>query len=127
MMLNSFAFENLIKCILIHEEPDTHVNNGKLNGKIQKHNLIELFKDANILESFTKTEKDLLKRLSIFAVIWGRYPIPLTWQDYKKSLYDKKENYKKLSSFKKQDIKTIDDILAKLFCKLKSIGIDPEI
>ena len=127
MMLNSFALENIIKCIIIQEAPDTSVNNGKLNDEIKEHNLIELFNDANILEDFTETEKDLLRRLSIFAVIWGRYPIPLTWQKYKEALYDKKENYKNLSSFNQQDIKTIDDIRDKLFLELKSIGINPEI
>lgn len=127
MMLNSFAFENIIKCILIHEGSDYYVNNGELNDKLKKHDLMKLFKEANILDKFTKDEKDLLKRLSIFAVIWGRYPIPLTWRDYKNALYDKKENYKNRSSFKQQDFKTIDDIIEKLFWKLKSIGIDPEI
>lgn len=126
MMLNSFALENIIKCIIIQEAPDTSVNNGKLNDKINEHDLIELFNDANILENFTETEKDLLRRLSIFAVKWGRYPIPLTWRKYKEALYDKKENYKNLSSFNQRDIKTIDEIIAKLFLKLKSMGIYPE-
>ena len=127
MMLNSFALENIIKCIIIQEAPDASVNNGELNDKINEHDLIELFNDANILENFTKTEQDLLKRFSIFAVIWGRYPIPLTWQKYKEALYDKKENYKKLSSFNQRDIKTVDEIIDKLSLELKSIGIDPEI
>ena len=123
MMLSSFAIENIIKCIIIQKKP-TVVDNGKLHESIFKHDLLELFQDADI--NCTPSEKDLLNRLSHFAVQAGRYPVPKSWQIYKDSLSGKGTG-KHRSIFLSQDLNTIIGIITKLQNELKRIGIDHDI
>ncbi len=77
MMLNSFAIENLIKCIYIQKNSDM-VKDGELIKK--GHNLLKMFKDAKI--NYTQSEEDLLNRL-YHSVEIGRYSIPKTFGEFK--------------------------------------------
>lgn len=123
MMLSSFAIENILKCIIIQKTP-TIVNNGKLDERVLGHDLLELFKNANI--NYTSSEEDLLNRLSHFAIQAGRYPLPKNWGIYKDSLSGKGTG-KHRSIFMSIDLDTIVDIINKLQEELKRIGIDYDI
>jgi len=82
LMLRGFAIECLLKSIWLK-------NGGKLtaNGEYKgipganSHDLLQL-SDANKI-SFTKTQRDVLKRLSLIMVSSGRYPISKKWSDNK--------------------------------------------
>ena len=74
MMLAGLSLENLIKGILISQDPSI-VNGGKFNWGRKPHGLVSLFKQANVLVS--SDEKMFLKRLEEFVAWVGRYPLPL--------------------------------------------------
>ncbi len=123
MMLSSFAIENILKCIII-QKTSTVVNNGKLDESVLGHDLLKLFKNANI--NYTSSEENLLNRLSNFAIQAGRYPIPKNWVSYKDSLSGKGTG-KHQSIFMSSDLDTIVDIISKLQEELKRMGIDYDI
>lgn len=68
MYLAGIAFENLLKCIILHQHPD------KLNEITKGHNLTNLFELANII--ITNKDKDFIKRLEVYVIWAGRYPHP---------------------------------------------------
>lgn len=124
MMLSSYAIENIIKCIIIKKNPSV-VSNGKLNTSISGrlgHDLLNLFQIASI--NCTESEKDLLNRLSHFATVAGRYPIPKDWEDYKKSLQGDKKHR---SIFISEDLNTVVEIINKLQKELNNLGIDYDV
>ena len=123
MMLSSFAIENMIKCIIIKKDP-TRVNNGILVNSILRHDLPKLFQDAGI--NCKPSEEELLNRFSRFAIIWGRYPVFKSWEQYKRAVYDEGTK-KRRRVFTQQDLNTIKDIIANLQDELKKLGIKYEI
>lgn len=101
------SIENLLKAYLIAENPSL-INKGRIDKGITSHDLIFLASKTGI--AFSKKEKDLMKVLSEAIPYWGRYPIPLHYQQIKKETIadeDLFKIYKKLfvkifeSTFKK--------------------------
>ena len=80
-LLMGFSLENLIKGILIFDNPKL-VNKGKLEKDIKSHNLINLFNKIEKIK-LTDKESELLNILSEAIPDWGRYPCPLNFQDLK--------------------------------------------
>jgi hypothetical protein len=77
--LYGLAIENLLKAILMKNEPD-RVSEGKLRKwPSGGHDLIALATTSRI--ELTAEERDLLQRLTHFIRWAGRYPIPMKLDD----------------------------------------------
>jgi hypothetical protein len=73
-LLMGYAFENLLKAILMLEHPEYFKPNTKMKD-IMIHDLVILCDRGNI--SLELNETELLKELTIYIIWQGRYPIPL--------------------------------------------------
>jgi hypothetical protein len=74
-----FSLENLIKGLLISENPD-YLKDGKISHEISSgHNLEKLASKITTL-NFNNTELDFLIILSKALPNWSRYPIPKKWE-----------------------------------------------
>jgi len=71
-MLAGFAFENLLKGILISGESPLDERGRFI---LKSHNLLELSVEAGY--TFNDEDRRLLERAQEFAIWAGRYPIPL--------------------------------------------------
>jgi len=75
LLLAGFALENLIKGLIIAQNPP-YISNGKLSRKLATHEISNLalsIKDMSLSED----EENLLKILEKCIPSWGRYPIPI--------------------------------------------------
>ena len=73
-LLYGLALENLLKAILVHNDP-SRTSNGRLaEWPGGGHDLSVLAREAEV--ALDSVETDLLKRLSQFIKWAGRYPIP---------------------------------------------------
>ncbi len=74
-----YSLENLLKGLLITENPDL-IKDGKIESSISSghrlHELAALIKSI----SFNREEIELFKILSTAIPSWSRYPIPKKWQ-----------------------------------------------
>ena len=75
------SIENLLKAYLIASDPSL-INTGKLNKSILNHDLINLASKSDI--DFSDEERYLMKILSDAIPYWGRYPIPMSYDQIKK-------------------------------------------
>jgi len=74
-----FSLENLIKGLLVSENPE-YLKDGRISSEISSgHNLDNLAKKISSL-TFDKEEFDFLKILSKAIPNWSRYPIPKRWE-----------------------------------------------
>jgi len=80
LMLHAYAFENLLKGLIITKEKKQGLNINV--GKLSHHNLLLLVTEAGF--KCTEDELNLLKSLQYFGVIQGRYRLPKNWKEYKK-------------------------------------------
>jgi len=73
-LLYAYALENLLKGIMVSNDP-TLVSGGKLNPKLQTHDLLKLAKAAGFtLHAQEIPIAEALAKLSVWA---GRYPVAL--------------------------------------------------
>jgi len=73
-LLYAYALENLFKGIMVANDPAL-VSGGKLNPKLQTHDLVKLAKDAGFtLHAQEVPIAEALSKLSVWA---GRYPVAL--------------------------------------------------
>jgi len=83
LMLVAFSVENLLKAALVHKNyykfDDEFRQKGELPESLKKHNLSYLAKKVGF--SFTTEDEGLLRRLTRAAIWYGRYPVPMTFQD----------------------------------------------
>ncbi|MBC7285434.1 hypothetical protein [Hoeflea sp.] len=81
LLMYGLSFENLIKGLLISEDP-TLLKGGKLSKHLLGHDLVKL---ASRLKSIklNANEKNLLVLLSDVIPYHGRYPVPRNAQDVK--------------------------------------------
>lgn len=91
LLMYGLCFENLIKALLISEEPSL-LRGGKLSKHLLGHDLIKL---AGRLKSIDlhKKETSLLALLSDVVPYHGRYPVPRNAQDMKPECYINEEVY----------------------------------
>ncbi len=73
-LLWGFAFENMLKGILISKHPE-FVHTRGIDKQLKTHNLIELAKKCAV--KLDKTETKILERLTKDIIWRQRYPIPL--------------------------------------------------
>ncbi|MEQ8627220.1 hypothetical protein [Ekhidna sp.] len=74
-LLMGFSLENLLKGVMICENPEL-LNEGMLSNKLKgNHQLLDYTKQIETI-SFSREEEDLLQILGEALPNWGRYPIP---------------------------------------------------
>lgn len=79
ILLAGYTIENLLKALLIVENPQL-IKSGKIESKISKgHNLNDLSDKIKSLK-FRKNEVELLNLFSEALPYWSRYPIPKYWE-----------------------------------------------
>ena len=91
MLMYGLAFENIIKGLLISEEP-TLLQGGKLSKHLLGHNLIKLAGGLQSIQLDDK-ERELLALLSDVVPYHGRYPVPRNAQDLKPEKYISEDIY----------------------------------
>lgn len=77
ILLAGFALENLIKGLLVAQNP-THINRGKLSGDLKSHKLLRLVSKVEGL-SLSEEERRVCQVVQDAIPYWGRYPIPLEY------------------------------------------------
>jgi hypothetical protein len=77
ILLAGFAIENLLKGLLIVQDP-SHINTGQLSNDLKSHRLLDL---ASKLEDLSLDDEEyhICKVLQDAIPYWGRYPIPLEY------------------------------------------------
>ncbi len=78
-LLAGFALENLVKGYLVAVDP-TLIHDGKLPKKLREHNLLNLIKKIEGLE-LDKNEREFCTIAGQAIPYWGRYPIPITFNE----------------------------------------------
>jgi hypothetical protein len=85
LLMHGLSLENLIKGLLISEEP-TLLSRGKLSKHLLGHDLVKLAERLNTVQLDVE-ERNLLSLLSDIVPYHGRYPVPKTAQDLKPERY----------------------------------------
>lgn len=118
LMLRGFAAEYLLKSIWL-KNGGSFVSNGEYQGisGAKDHNLLNLADVNKVI--FTKTQRDVLNRLSLIMVSSGRYPISKKWSD--NLIKSQHGGGKGASSFWRtpSDDKTFENILNVLYKNLE--------
>jgi hypothetical protein len=125
-MLMSYALENLLKALKIK-------NNSRLEGKLKQkqtielpediktHNIHKLAKDAGLMSEndYPDLTEALLKRMSISATWFGRYPTPVKADDIKPFIELENADYNAfVRSYSSTDVPEIDKIIKSAYDKL---------
>lgn len=81
LMLRAYSLECFFKAIWL-KKGNTLCENGEFKKNLNPKPPHDLFKLSQIvgISNFEKNEKDLLKKLSQFSLVYGRYPIPLSYK-----------------------------------------------
>lgn len=114
LLLFGLSLENLIKGLLISEDPKL-LHDGKLNKQLIGHDLLKLAYRLKCFQPDMETKK-LLKMLSDMIPYHGRYPVPRGAQDIKAERYINEEIY--------DACKTLFATLEMEFYRLNHKGID---
>jgi hypothetical protein len=75
ILLAGLALENILKAIIITRNPNL-ISSGQLHNSLKSHKLLILAKKINDLK-LTDKEESLLRICQDAIPYWGRYPIPL--------------------------------------------------
>ena len=81
MLVSDFSIENVLKAYLVAINPAL-INTGVLDKKLHEHNLVKLSNLCTDL-SFDNKEIELMEILSAAIPYWGRYPIPIRYNNIK--------------------------------------------
>ncbi len=91
MLMYGLSFENIIKGLLISEEP-TLLQGGKLSKHLLGHDLVKLADRLQSIQLIAE-ERELLALLSDVVPYHGRYPVPRNAQDLKPEKYISEDIY----------------------------------
>ncbi len=94
-LLMGLAIENLLKGILISENPE-YILDGKIDKEISSgHNLEALLKKVGSI-NFMDREIEICRTLSQLIPYWGKYPIPKNFSMLKNELFMTEEWFEEL-------------------------------
>lgn len=123
-MLMSYALENLLKALKIK-------NNSQVEGKLKQttklptelvtHDIYSLAKDSGVLseDDYPDLTEALLKRMSICATWFGRYPTPTKAIDMKSFIeLESADYFGMLRSYDNMCVTEIDRIIELVYAKL---------
>lgn len=116
-LLAGFAIENLIKGIIVYNDP-TVITKGKLDKKIDSHNIINLAQKIDEF-SFTEKQKEVCKKIEEAIPYWGRYPIPTKQGEV--------APYTKITAERVKVINSLFDELSSLLHKKIKNGWNPDV
>jgi len=114
MMLHAFAFENMLKGLILAKTPST-----SQAWLFNTHKPIKLAQQAG-LKCSDKTDS-LLLRLENFAVQSGRYPVPRDWKQYKAQMDGPGEQRRPI--FLSGDLDQIISLVQRIEAEFKSVGV----
>jgi len=114
MMLHAFAFENMLKGLILTKIPST-----SQSSLFSRHELSKLARKAGLKSS--DQDENLLLRLENFAVQSGRYPLPKDWKKYKDQLDGSGEQRR--SVFGSGDFDRIISLVHRIEAEFKSVGV----
>src|SRR5690625_2718586 len=77
-LLMGFAFENIINILLVYKYAK-NITEGKLK-EVKTYKISHLIKEINEIK-FGEKEMSILKRMEDAIPYWGRYPVPLTYNN----------------------------------------------
>ena len=107
MLVAGLAIENTLKANLVAVDPSL-INKGILDKKLQEHNLTKLALLTKDIE-FSEKEMKLMEIFSDAIPYWGRYPIPLHFNNIKTERILNDEVYNTFTTlFRKVFYKTLD-------------------
>jgi hypothetical protein len=115
-MLWAYAIENLIKAFIVKSKSKSWTNNGlvtKIPKELKNHDLPKLVKESG-LEYLHREYEDIFEKLKECIVWYGRYPIPLSANDYKKPSAGFR------SSFTPQHIRDLNIIFSAIETEIKN-------
>jgi len=113
-MLTAYAFENLLKGLILLKEKKQGMTFEV--GKLLHHKLIRLARESGL--TCTEDELHLLKSLEFFGVILGRYPLPKNWKELKKQPG---------VTYSSHDINRIVNLVHKIEAQYKTLDIELDI
>jgi len=123
-MLMSYALENLLKALKLKK--NSHLKERlrqtrKLPEELKTHNIYSLAKDSGLLSQgdYPDLTEDLLKRMSISATWFSRYPTPVKADDMNSPFYlENADYYGMLRKYGSEDVSEIDKIIASVYAEL---------
>ncbi|MCX6006201.1 MAG: hypothetical protein NTZ34_02950 [Chloroflexi bacterium] len=115
MMLTGYAFENLLKGLILAKEGEKVLSP---KSWLFTHDLCELANKADL--KCTEADSNLLGRLELFAV-QGRYPIPRDWKPYKTQLDG---TSKKRGEWSSHDLNHIVSFVHRIEGEFKLLGVE---
>jgi hypothetical protein len=77
ILLAGFALENLVKGILVFQNP-SHITSGRLSRELKSHKVLELIQMVDGIE-LDETEGRFCQIVQDAIPYWGRYPVPLEY------------------------------------------------
>jgi len=93
MTMAGFAVENLIKGIIVRDDPKLiDGKSGRLHKDILNHRLIRLANRIGFIDVKDKEKTRILSKLTRFVVWAGRYPVPTEYNQYQKIKVDLKKD-----------------------------------
>lgn len=114
MMLHAFAFENMLKGLILAKTPST-----SQSWLFWTHKLTKLAQEAGL--KCSDQDENLLLRLENFAVQSGRYPVPKDWKVYKAQLDGSGEQRRPV--FLSGDFDRIISLVHGIEAEFKSVGV----
>lgn len=109
MLLAGLSIENVLKAYIVAIAPSL-INKGILDRKLQIHDLNKLSTHCNGV-SFDENDIELMRVLSEAIPYWGRYPIPINFQQIKtEKIVDSNINSNYISLFDKLFSSTLNKI-----------------
>lgn len=114
MMLSAFAFENMLKALILAKKPAT-----SQSWLFSTHRLSKLAQEAGL--KCNEQAENLLLRLENFAVQSGRYPVPRDWKQYKAQTDGAGEQRRPV--FLSGDLDQIFSLVHGIEAEFKSVGV----
>jgi hypothetical protein len=122
-MLISYALENLLKALKIKNNNRLErkiKQTGKLPDDLLTHEIYLLAKDSGVVlqDDYPDLTEDLLKRMSLSAKWFNRYPTPVKATDMNSFELENADYHDMLGSYSSEDVSEVDKIIASVYTKL---------
>jgi len=116
LMLMGFAMENILKAIIVSQDPNAYKNKAlrqkKLPADLDGHGLLELAASINF--ELDAEEKSVLGRLEDHLVWAGRYPVPTKPSSYDHAFAIPSRTSSLFRMYTNTDIHTVKHIIERL-------------
>lgn len=126
MLLGAFAIENLVKGLLIARDPNAVAGRSDMpeqlvHGASARHLSVQLCEEAGV--SLSGSEEDAVRRLEIFLMWAGRYPVPKDARKLGERHTTSEPDLEGAASFSEIELDVIDQLFARLRDELEREAI----